>query len=401
MTNLGQHRAWISGMRLRAASAALAFVVVLGLEVVTTQSAQAQTFTVLHNFTGSPDGAYPFAGVIRDTAGNLYGTTEGGGKAAGTVFKVSKTSKETVLHSFTESPDGGAPFGGLVRDAAGNLYGTTAQGGSSSNFGTVFKVSTTGKETVLHSFKGGTKDGEYPEADVLRDAAGNLYGTTSKGGSSGYGTVFKVSTTGKETVVHSFTGGANGAYPYAGVIMDTKGNLYGTTSEIGSSGYGTVFKVSTTGKETVLHNFTGGAHGAYPYAGVIMDAKGNLYGTTVGGGAQGLGTVFKLSTTGKLTTLYSFCSRSGCADGGEPYAGLVRDAAGNLYGTTTLGGGSSSSGGVYEFSSSGKLTVLHSFAGSDGESPRAGVVRDTAGNLYGTTEGGGSSGGGTVWKLTP
>ena len=123
---------------------------------------------------------------------------------------------------------------------------------------------------------------------MLRDAAGNLYGTTSKGGSSGYGTVFKVSTTGKETVVHSFTGGANGAYPYAGVIMDTKGNLYGTTSEIGSSGYGTVFKVSTTGKETVLHNFTGGAHGAYPYAGVIMDAKGNLYGTTVGVGPKAL-----------------------------------------------------------------------------------------------------------------
>ena len=207
----------------------------------------------------------------------------------GTVFKVDATGKETVLYSFTGTGEDGAnPYGGLLRDTQDNLYGTTYQGGGLSNKGTVFKLDTTGKETVLHSFTD-DPDGALPEAGLVQDTQGNLYGTTLHGGSEGAGTVFKLDTTGKETVLYSFgSAGEDGTFPQAGLVLDTQGNLYGTTFTGGTSGNGTVFKVDQTGKETVLYSFTGtNGDGSEPYyAGVVRDAQSNLYGTTVNGGGM-------------------------------------------------------------------------------------------------------------------
>jgi uncharacterized repeat protein (TIGR03803 family) len=311
--------------------------------------------TVLHSFTGGADGESPAAGLVLDPAGNLYGTTGyGGSSGLGTVFKVDTSGNETVLYNFTGGiggPDGANPLAGVILDPAGNLYGTTYLGGAS-GAGTVFEVDTNGKETVLYSFAGGV-DGAISGAELVRDPAGNLYGTTLYGGPSDGGTVFKLDTSGKEIVLHSFTGSAtgDGANPYAGLFRDAAGNLYGTTYYGGVSGNctdgcGTVFKLDTTGKETVLHSFVGRADGANPAAGLIRDPVGNLYGTTAYGGRSGFGTVFKLDPNGKETLLHSFI---GTPDGATPYANLVRDAAGNLYGTTFHGG-------AYRFGTVFKLT---------------------------------------------
>jgi uncharacterized repeat protein (TIGR03803 family) len=307
-----------------------------------------RTETVLHSFTGGADGIEPKAGLVQDAAGNLYGTTfNGGAHGYGTVFKLDPTGTETVLYSFTGGVDGASPLAGLVMDAAGDLYGTTQLGGDLTcprlggpGCGTLFKVDTTGAETVLHSFTGGA-DGLEPTAELVQDAAGNLYGTTSNGGAHSYGTVFKLNPTGTETVLYSFTGGADGASPLAGLVMDAAGNLYGTTQLGGAFSAGTVFEVSASGAEIVLYSFTGGSDGSLPEGGLLIDAANNLYGTTDHGGdltcGQGLGcgTVFKLDKTGKQTVLYTF---SGGTDGAYPQAGLVMDAAGNLYGTASGGG---------------------------------------------------------------
>ena len=389
-----------SGTRLRAGSIALAVAIVLVPAVVGTKSAEAQTYKekVLYSFRGKADGRFPYAGLVRDAAGNLYGTTyQGGAYGLGTVFKLSKTGKKTVLHSFARTGgDGANPEAGLVRDAAGNLYGTTPYGGAS-GYGTVFMLDTTGKETVLYSFTGTGGDGAEPLFGYLvRDAAGNLYGTTEGGGASGYGTVFMLDETGNETVLYSFTGtGGDGTEPAAGLVRDAAGNLYGTTKSGGASGYyGTVFMLDTTGKETVLHSFDG-SDGADPLAGLVRDAAGNLYGTTNSG--DGYGTVFMLDETGKETVLHSFKRPS--REGAYPF-GLVRDAKGNLYGTT-FEGGASGLGTVFMLDKTGKETVLHRFAGSDGAYPDAGLVRDAKGNLYGTTSIGGAYEDGTMFELTP
>ena len=405
--------------RLRAVSVGLAVAMVL----VPAVAAQAQTLTVLYSFTGGADGGYPVdnGSLVRDAAGNLYGTTVYGGtggcntgydSGCGTVFTVDTTGKETVLYSFTGiRGDGEYPSGGLVRDAAGNLYGTTDDGGAY-GCGSVFMVDKTGKETVLYSFCSAQNDGTYPGAGLLRDAAGNLYGTTAKGGASNAGTVFKLDKAGKQTVLHSFTGGADGGVPYAGLIRDAAGNLYGTTAWGGTSDDGTVFKLDTTGKETVLHSFKG-RDGENPYGGLVRDAAGNLYGTTYDGGAyntgcwgegqEGCGVVFKLAATGKETVLHSFqAPPAGPEDGALPSAGLVRDAAGNLYGTTTYGGESPCGcGTLFKVGKNGKETVLYTFTGgTDGGDPYAGLVRDAKGNLHGTALESGF-GDGTVFTLTP
>jgi uncharacterized repeat protein (TIGR03803 family) len=305
--------------------------------------------TVLYNFAGEADGGHPYAGVIRDSAGNLYGTTSAGGTAGqGVVYKLDATGNETVLYSFTGYPnDGGQPYAGVIRDSAGNLYGTTYLGGTY-NQGAVYKLDATGQETVLYSFTGGV-DGDFPHGGVIRDSAGNLYGTSSgKGSELSSGAVYKLDTTGHLTVLHKFTGGADGSYPYAGVIRDSAGNFYGTTSTGGTSDAGVVFKLDKAGY-TVLYNFTGGTDGGNPYAGVIQDSAGNFYGTTQYGGGSfgcsgGCGVVYKLDTVGQETALYSF---TGGADGGNPYAGVIRDSAGDLYGTT-YNGGTANVGVVFE-----------------------------------------------------
>lgn len=393
-----QNRSCNAAIPLRVGTAALTLAVVL-LCALATGSAQAQTFTMLYSFKRA-SGEYPVAGLALDAAGNVYGTTQqGGAHGLGTIFKVDATRKETVLHSFKGGKsDGAFPGAGLTFDSKGNVYGTTALGGASDR-GTIFKVTSNG--TVLYSFKATGGDGAYPAAGVIADRAGNVYGTTQQGGTHGYGTVFKLDTKGKETVLYSFLGVPDGAYPCAGLIRDAKGNLYGTTQLGGptTQNDGTVFKLDTTGKETVLYSFTdSNGDGAYPIGGVVRDRAGNLYGTASDGGANGVGIVFKLDNTGKETVLYSFGTNQG--DGIYPFAGLVIDSKGNLYGTDELGG-ANGPGAVFELSVTGTETVLHSFATKDGSYPLAGLVRDTKGNFYGTTAEGGGSNEGVVFKLTP
>jgi uncharacterized repeat protein (TIGR03803 family) len=273
-------------------------------------------------------------------------------------------------------------------------------------------LDTTGKETVLYRFAGGS-DGEWPEAGVILDDQSNLYGTTYAGGGSGCkdtftkgcGTVFKLNTTGKETVLYRFMGGSDGAHPEAGVIHDARGNLYGSTTQGGgfgcndNEGCGTVYRLNPAGKEKILHRFKEN-EGGFPY-GLIRDTSGNLYGTAAIAGPSGWGTVFELAQTGKLTILHSF---TGKADGASPTGGVLLDRAGNLYGTAAEGGnscGNLTCGTVFKLSRTRKFTVLHSFIGGDGAFPTAALVRGRVGNLYGTTIEGGAANAGVVFKLTP
>ena len=351
---------------------------------------------VLHSFPDGPRGDYPFAGVIGDDAGNLYGTASAGDHAnAGLVYKLDATGHETVLYSFRGGADGRDPQAGVIRDSAGNLYGTTYKGGAR-HAGIVYKLDPAGQETVLYTFTGGA-DGGYPYAGVIRDSAGNLYGTTFYGGGpSNAGVVYKLDPAGQETVLYAFPNNPNGAYPYGGVIRDSAGNLYGTTSVGGTANAGVVFKLDPTGQETVLYSFTGGADGSQPRSGVILDPAGNLYGTTFDGGAAGLGVVYKLDPAGQETILYTFTRFQ---DGQHPAAGVVLDAAGNLYGTTSEGGLLKGGGIVYMLDPAGQATILHKFTSAGGFNPVAGVILDSAGNLYGTASSGGPRNGGVVFKL--
>jgi uncharacterized repeat protein (TIGR03803 family) len=364
---------------------------------------QAGHETVVFGFPET-DGNNPQAGVIQDSAGNLYGTTTGGGtNGAGIVYKLDSRGRETFLYTFTGGADGGNPLGGVIQDSAGNLYGTTEFGGSAGK-GVVFKLDPAGHQTVLYSFTGGG-DGAFPyTGQLLMDSAGNLYGTTLNGGSAGKGMVFKIDPMGQESVLHSFTG-PDGAFPYSGVIMDSTGNLYGTTSQ-GGTRLGVLYKLDPAGHYTVLHNFTFGADGGLPWGGLTLDAANNLYGTTWSGGpASGEypGVVFKVDAVGNFSVLYAF---TGFSDGGGSRSNLVLDSAGNLYGTTQYGGRGPcpyfGCGVVFELNSGGQQTVLYSFTGgADGSQPGTGLIRDAAGNLYGTTSGGGTAGAGVVYEMTP
>jgi uncharacterized repeat protein (TIGR03803 family) len=398
------------------------------------QRSQAQTFKVLHTFHG-PNGYGPGGVLVRDAAGNLFGTTEAGGtgkcgsSGCGTAFKLDKRGRQAWLHSF-HGANGISPSAGLLRDVAGSFYGTAVEGGKSNHdecpggCGVVFGLDKSGRETVLHKFTG-DPDGYFPEALLVQDSAGNLYGTTYEGGKHGSGTVFKVDGAGKETVLHNFAGMPDGALPYPGVILDAAGNLYGVTSDGGTGtacdfGCGTVFEVDTAGEETILHDFQGD-DGADPDSVLLLDSNGNLYGTTAGGGnsecgVSGCGLVFELSPHSDRswteTVLYAFCSLSNCTDGERPGTGpLVRDANGNLYGTTIFGGRSRNCNGVgcgtvFELDASGKETVLYSFTDRvDGGFPLAGLVMDAAGSLYGAAQAGGdpscTNGCGTIFRIRP
>jgi uncharacterized repeat protein (TIGR03803 family) len=405
----------------------LVLAIVLVSAVLATRPAQAQTFKVLYkvlySFQGSPDGGDAVAPLVRDAKGNFYGTTNEGGTGGcldygcGIVFKVAPNGSETVLYSFQGSTDGAFPTAGLVRDTSGNLYGTTSWSWDYGP-GTVFKLAPNGNFTVLYTFTGGA-DGEGPEGTLVRDAAGNFYGATYYGGSNacydenqyGCGVVFKLTPSGKLRVLYTFAGyPTDGANPAAGLVRDAAGNLYGTTEHGGAYHDGVVFKLDKSGKETVLYSFQDGADGGFPAADLVLDAEGNLYGTTPEGGSSGCngfgcGVVFKLDKAGKLTVLHSFAGYP--KDGETPYAGLVMDTAGNLYGTTELGGsygcfGTYGCGAIFRVNKAGKETVLYSFTGGDdGVQPFADLILDKAGNLYSTASFGGTGTWGTVFKLTP
>jgi uncharacterized repeat protein (TIGR03803 family) len=413
MTKISHQHRWISAINGYRTGSLLTLGLLLSFSLCGMRPLQAQTLTVLHSFKCPPEGCSPQGDLWRDGAGNLYGTAAQGGN--GEVFKVTATRTETILHKFTGGSDGGNPRAGLIRDSAGNFYGTAYSGGASGD-GVVFKL-TGSTLTVLHSFSG--TDGAHPAAALIRDSAGNLYGTTFYGGghaSCSCGTIFKIDPTGAESVLYSFTGGSDGKYPAGRLVRDAAGNLYGTTSDggidncfrgVATVGCGTVFKLEPTGVLIVLYSFSGGADGGEPMAGLVRDGAGNLYGTTFSAGIAtphtncalnfGCGVVFKVSGMGQETVLHTF---SPGTDGANPAGDLIRDAAGNLYGTTKLG--ASGFGIVFEISSGGGESILHTFTGnSDGGDPVAGLIRDSAGNLYGTTTVGGSAAQGVVFKLTP
>jgi uncharacterized repeat protein (TIGR03803 family) len=420
------------------------FASLLGFLVLLTSIARAQSFTVVYQFSGAPDGANPNGSLIVDGTGNLYGTTTSGGNyfcdstnasgGCGTVFKVDKSGTETVLHAFNDNPDGKEPYSGLLPTRNGTAYGTTYFGGSAFD-GIVFEVDKTGKVTVVHNFVS-APDGQNPYLSALvQDSLGNLYGTTTNGGTipffCGCGIVFKIDPSGKETVLHRFLGGpGDGSFPQADLVLDSSGNVYGTTffggsacpNEGSSGGCGTIFKISPAGQMTVLYNFTGGTDGANPAGKLLLDSAGNLYGTTAYGAALcdplkfGCGTIFKFDTSGKLTVLHRF---RGAPDGANPFGGLIIDRAGNAYGVTSFGGiracgnndlDTPGCGTVYKLAHTGKFTILHAFDQTDGANPDASLVRDSAGILYGTTPNGGNPtcnygappivGCGTVFKIT-
>lgn len=386
----------------------------------------AQTFTVLYSFTGGADGSGPSEGLVLDSTGNLYGTTQNGGtgrcvqdfvSGCGTVFRVNNQGTETVLHSFQGGSDGEYPWGGLALDDHGYLFGTTVNGGTAGNgglgFGILFSLDESGTEHILHRFTGG-KDGGYPSATPTLDRTGRLYGTSDLGGDlscgdtqKGCGTLFQLSSSAGR-VIHRFSA----PYPdgddpgYGAVLIDGSGNLYGTTGNGGAADYGTVYKIDRNGEYSVLYSFTGKSDGCEPLGSLAMDENGTLYGAASDCGDFNKGILFKLARTGSFTVLYAF---SGDADDGNgPFGGVTRDRSGNLYGTTLFGGDCGlelgGCGTVFKFSPSGNMTILHSFNGeSDGSSPWCNVILDAAGNLYGTTSMGGlgGNGAGTVWKLAP
>jgi uncharacterized repeat protein (TIGR03803 family) len=305
----------------------------------------------------------------------------------------------SVLHSFA-GVDGATPSSSLTLDADGNLYGTTRAGGAS-GAGTVFKLDSAGNESVLYNFTG-KKDGDSPQYGVVLDSAGNLYGTTVVGGASKLGVFFKLDRNNHETVLHSFGTGLDGRYPTGDLFADSAGNFYGTTDTGGDHNWGTVFRLDQNGTETVLYSFKGSPDASNPRTTLIRDSAGNFYGLTVQGGpSPGWGTIFKLDPSGTETVLYNFAAGK---DGRYPFGGLVRDSLGNFYGTTSGGGNVRDEGTIFKLNKAGKKSVLYRFNSKTASyGPLAGLVRDSAGNLYGTTAGAAWIGRtlyhGTVFKL--
>jgi uncharacterized repeat protein (TIGR03803 family) len=384
-------------------------------------SAGAATETTILVFAGGTMGVPPYFGVIRDRAGNFYGTAESGGAFYagaplndGVVFKVSVAGKETVLHSFSSilmrTADGAHPSGGLTADGKGNLYGTTENGGSSLAWGTVFKISAVGHESVVHSFNG--TDGGHPETTLVVDHKGNFYGTTTFGGPNGFGTVFERSPSGGQRNLCSFLFSSTGGNPLGRVAIDASDNVYGIYSIAPNNNYGGVFKVTPAGVVKPLYTFKGGADGDIAVAGVrnggLIINNGNLYGVTTYGGkttvsSLGSGVVFRVTKAGKEQVLYRF---NGRLDGANPQGALIADTKGNLYGSTT-NGGARGLGVIFKLTPTTsptapyKYTVLYAFKGArDGGNPSGDLTRDAAGNLYGTTATGGK-GYGALFKIIP
>ena len=395
---------------------------VLVIAILTTASSFASTFKVVFSFDFK-NGSGPNGGLIRDSAGNFYGTTQFGGPSdnRGVVFELNAQGEETVLYSFTGQSDGGIPIGRLIRDSAGNLYGITSSGGDATcSCGTVFKLEKNGTLKVLHAFKGGT-DGAQNQGQAqlgLVMVKGDLYGSASFGGvpgcdgSLGCGVIFKITPTGKETVLYRFTGQADGGFPQD-LIADQAGNIYGETGGSYQQGNGgTLFKISTTGKLTTLYTFPEGADGTSPRWGLTRNASGTFYGVTQFGGdtstcalgTAGCGVAFSVNVANKEKVIHTFGKN---ASNGEEPSGSLLDAKGNFFGTTFYGGTDNSTcslgcGVVYEISAAGKYSVLYRFTGAnDGWDPSGGLAEDSAGNIYGAAMEGGSGSNGVIYKITP
>jgi len=422
MTRRAQNHASNFGISPRAATVLLT---VFMLAVAAAPAAQGQTYSVIHNFTGS-DGDSPQAGLTFDKAGNLYGTTRyGGSHNAGTVFKVTRHGSGwlfTPLYNFTGGYDGSNPDSRVVFGPDGSLYGTTTFGGQYRS-GVVFRLRPSASacktaicpwtETVLYSFTG-QSDGAVPEGDLVFDQAGNIYGTTFAGGQgncvplfSGCGAVYELTPSQGQwtpTVLHTFTGLSDGGAPTSGLIFDQAGNLYSTTYAGGAYSLGTAFELTPSGAgwtESVLHDFAGGNDGANPEAGLVFDSSSNLYGVTAFGGSHIYGTAFELQASNggfSYSILYNFGVESE-----TPVPTLTLDSAGNLYGTAQSGG-TGGVGAVFQLSPSGgswNYTSLHDFTFSTGGYPLGNVIRDAIGNLYGTTPYGGTGQDGVVYEITP
>jgi uncharacterized repeat protein (TIGR03803 family) len=396
--------------------------IMLVLLAIMAFASAAQTLTTLTSFKGM-DGSDPYtAPLVQGTDGNFYGTTAYGGAncptvGCGTVFKLTPRGVLTTLYSFCAQPsctDGIYPFAGLIQAIDGNFYGTTAQGGAyDEHGGTIFKITSAGKLTTLYSFCAQTncKDGRDPTGGLFQGADGNFYGTTFSGGignaqycTGGCGTIFKITPKGTLTILHSFAGyPTDGSGPNAGLTQASNGKLYGTATFGGVSSTcplgcnGTVFEITPGGSLTTLHSFTASVgDGATPYDGLVLGNDGTLYGTTLNGGASGSGTIFKITSGGVLTKIYSFCSQPECPDGLQPKAGLTLATDGNLYGTTS-GPTVFGVGTVFKITSAGTLTTLHTFCSKgypacpDGSFPYAGLLQATNGKFYGSTSAGGDS----------
>jgi uncharacterized repeat protein (TIGR03803 family) len=379
------------------------FYITVAFCVALAITSAAQTFTNLHSFSG-PDGLDPVSvGLVQGTDGNFYGTTDGGGAHNhGTVFKMAPDGTLTTLYSFAGS-DGQSPDAGLIQATDGNFYGTTRTGGAHC-CGTVYKITPNGTLTTLYSFGGSDGSGLYSQ--LLQATDGNFYGTTSGGGGAGGGTVFKLTPSGVLTTLYNFCSQGvacpDGQTSLAGLIQASDGNFYGTTSSGGANGYGTVFKLTPAGVFTTLHSFDSANDGLGPHDRLVQASDGNFYGTTYLNGIGGNGTVFKITPTGTLTTLFSFCQNLDCSAGAQPEAGLIQASDGNFYGVTTAGG--NGHGVIFRMTPSGAMTPLHSFCPqgncNDGNVPIGALIQANNGTFYGTTTNGGPHSDGNVFSLT-
>ena len=391
----------------------LAFCAATIVTPAQTESPAQITFKSLYSFDGegAHGGANPgFGNLVQGPDGYLYGTTEASVGTEGTVFKISTAGKLKTLCIFCTKGQpclfGAKPLGGVTLASNGMFYGTTSLGGYY-NLGVVFQITSAGKLTRLHSFGGG--EGAVPWAAPIQAANKLLYGTTSEGGSANEGAIYEMTTTGANPFSVSFTG-TNGIYPFARLVQGASGNFYGTTGEV-TSGNGTVFAVTENEGLTRLHKFNGAPGGGDPVGGLVQARDGTLYGTTITGGAHlAGGTVFSITPAGKFKIIYSFCAKKGCTDGANPEASLIQASDGNLYGTTYAGGTNTDScsggcGTIFKITPAGTLTTVYNFCSQsgcdDGYYPESGLVQATNGTFYGTTFYGGKSGSaGTVYSLS-
>jgi uncharacterized repeat protein (TIGR03803 family) len=376
----------------------LCAVAAIVLPLRTTAVAPTVTFTTLNSFDKA-DGGRPLAALVQGSDGKLYGTTNRGGNTRdGTIFNITAGGTLTSLYSFCQPPcaNGFRPASGLIQDIDGNFYGTTTLGGAYRQ-GTVYRVDMSGDVSALYSFcphpHHSCPDGNFPSG-LVQGNDGNFYGTTGYGGENDYGTVFRITPSGKLTTIYSF-GITGGYYPAAGLIQGTDGNFYGTTFNGGTEGEGTVFMITPGGALTTLHSFHG-MDGSSPEAALVEGANGKFYGTTSFGGTYGnYGTVFSVTAGGELKTLHRFDGK----DGDDITAGLVQGTDGNFYGAS-FAGGANEDGTLFMITSHGILTTLHTFGGTDGKEPFAALVQDTDGKFYGTTFIGGSHNHGSVFSLS-